>query len=230
MNLTASQIKPRHRLSHAGYAGILRLIVDCAGHISSHEIATRATLSVRRARIILQAFHKHGLVFITGSCIPAGKNKHSLCYTYAFGSCADAVVEDKPRHKTSGPTPPELLTFIHIIKALQNESHTRTSLAEDVGIQPKTSGRLLRVLHKLRLVSIESFYIPIGRGHRYPSFRFGIDKVDAPKPMVKTPKELWTKYNNERLARRRDAKLLGLIVDRRTSIYKRSITTQFTNS
>jgi hypothetical protein len=207
---TPAKRTPGARLLGAGYALALRAIAD--GGATWHTVAERCGVRGLSARTLVHGMRTQGVIYVCGWVqVPSGRRRQWTA-VYALGPGQD-VPPTVFLRAWSGLTPPELRGFCDLVAALKMDSWHGKGLADYLGQSVRVVRNTVRVMHKLRLVRIESFMDRAGRpGVRPPLFTWGPDTKDAPRPKRRTDKEVWQYHNAIRAARAREAKLLHAMV------------------
>ncbi|CAB4158482.1 hypothetical protein UFOVP703_13 [uncultured Caudovirales phage] len=202
MAATARRVKCG-RLLGVGYAQILRMVVD--GPVSWLEVTAKMGLARATSQRVLRGFVRQGLAYTAHWLPPASGGGAPRPY-YALGPGVCAV---RPRcvELRQNPTPPELLAFCDLIKALQARPWTKAPLAAYLGHDGKAVRQTVDALHRLRLVHIDE-YQARKSGAGYPMFTWGPDLEDAKKPKPMTAQQLNKRGTARRTALRRHMRMI----------------------
>lgn len=204
---------PGARLLYVGYAGILRTVVD--GGATWQEVSEAHNLSRLSSQRTLRHLADAGVIHEAAWEQFATERRTTWTLRYRIGKGPELPWPGEGNRPARRPqkAPVELLTFVHAVRALQDDSYYGLSLAEAVGIWPWTANQLLRRMHELRLVHIDDYLLRANRGLGPPTYTWGVDQKDKPKPRPRTAKENWDHWNKARSARSRTARLLGVSND-----------------
>lgn len=202
------------RLLHAGYAQVLRHVVD--GGVTWIKLHEQMGLCRTSSQKTLAYLRDQQLAHVGEWQARKVGMRIERTPVFVFGSGEDAPWPGagKPRPRKPQRTPVELLTFCCAIKALMREPFMGNGLADETGMCHRTALSLIRRLHALRLAYIEDYdRREVGAG--YPLWRFGVDRKDKPKPRPMSKREIWNKHNAIRDKLRAQARLLGILPSRR---------------
>jgi hypothetical protein len=205
---------PGKRMLGPGYAHALR---QFAGPVSWLDLAERCDVSRATAQSIVHAFRRHGLVHVVEwKRVKPGKAQR-LTPVCILGAGEDVPHPGVQRAGSSKPTPPELLTFCLMVKAMQADNYHGAGLANLFGIRPKTARGILKALHRSEpgapnIVAVMDYDHRPRSGPGYPLYGYAPGENDMPKPRRQTKRELWTRHNAQAASRRDTVKLLHAMV------------------
>lgn len=207
--MTTKKRKGGQRLCIKGYARVMRTIYKCRGKASRLSIANAHGTNRMTSAHLLRCFEAAGLVHVCAWEYVMVDERRSLMPLYRLGE-GDSV--DPPPLRTKGavvrkprprPVPVEFLTFAHAIKALQEEPHHGRALADASGMSIRAAQQLLKLMHSLGLVFIETYFARQQCGLGAPMYRYGPGRADAIKPPPRPKEELWAMHNKLRHDRAR---------------------------
>lgn len=198
------------RLLYAGYAEVLKLVVD--GSATWQSIAAALSLGRSGAQGLLNRMVDACLIH-EAAWQPVHTYRTTYTPIYAFGEGTTLAWPGKGKRpmRRLRPAPVELLTFITAIKALQSDTYNAVRLAEQTGMGKRSAQRLLKKLHALRLIFIDEFEERPQGGHGYPLYAWGPNRADMTKPAPMDKRLLSTAWARVNYARQRDVRLLGLV-------------------
>lgn len=198
------------RLLHAGYAQVLRHVVD--GGCTWLQLAEKMGLVRTSAQRTLAHLRDQQLIHIGAWEDRQCGMRIERTPLFVFGAGEDAPWPGKgaQRPRRPQPTPVELLTFCSAVKAMMYGPVMGNSLADETGMAPRTALGLIKRLRELNLAFIED-YQQRTCGLGYPMWRFGIDQPDKPKKKRMSARALWTKNNAIRAQRNAQARLLRIL-------------------
>lgn len=177
------------RFGLADYARLLRVIVDQPG--TAVELAERTGTKVRALRRILVVMRSDGLIQEVALRPMPGTKQGAIVFGF-FGPSVRPVPEVQHARNWR-----DLHSFCSIVQLLMARGSSRSEIAEDVGINVRSTRVLIPTLVSCGLIYVESWRKHLLPGSPpTPLYRFGIDAKSARRPSPQS----WSEISHRRRA------------------------------
>lgn len=169
---------PKGRLGWAGYADIIRALIDKPSTV--WDLSVRIDMWNGGMRETLRRMRALDLVQIA-ELVPAAKGPPVAVWAFGW---SDLGIDCERYYKPLQPNA-ELIAFASIIRALRDGCHSAASLADATGINAGRASVFLKYLRSIGLAYIAEWDITARRipgGKPVGMHRFGVDRASKRRP------------------------------------------------
>lgn len=200
------------RMTTGDYVRVVRLLVN--GPTTWADVSAATGCTKRSGIKILAALKKQGMCHVSGGRrVLDTPGNLGMAHVYTWGPGVDAWTHPVPAQEFRlARTPDRIIALCEAIKALQADSWHMGDLAAHVGMYLRGSYVLVKELHDQRLIYIADWPARQDRGSLWPTYTWGPDKADKPKPRTQTQAEKRARWEAIRAKRLRESKLLRAMV------------------